>query len=200
MGRMAPPLLLLQDIHLALGSQPLLAGAEIGVGAGERICLVGRNGSGKSTLLKLAAGLIQQDSGTRFLQPGTSVRYLPQEPDLSGHKSVMDYVFSGLGPTGDENRARTLIGQLGLDPNAAPRHLSGGESRRATLRLALIAYQPPVSGSSLSAALCLRLGSGRSTGRQAPTSSSCTSRVCSERSTCRVHTGTHCCSRCCSGR
>ncbi len=133
MGRMAPPLLLLQDIHLALGSQPLLAGAEIGVGAGERICLVGRNGSGKSTLLKLAAGLIQQDSGTRFLQPGTSVRYLPQEPDLSGHKSVMDYVFSGLGPTGDENRARTLIGQLGLDPNAAPRHLSGGESRRAAL-------------------------------------------------------------------
>jgi len=130
---MAPPLLLLQDIHLALGSQPLLAGAEIGVGAGERICLVGRNGSGKSTMLRLAAGLIRQDGGTRFLQPGTSVRYLPQEPDLSGHATVLDYVLSGLGPSDDPNRAHTLIGQLGLAEDASPDHLSGGESRRAAL-------------------------------------------------------------------
>src|SRR5258708_31837639 len=49
--RMAPPLLLLQDIHLSLGSAPLLQGAELGVGAGERNCLVGRNGYGTSTLL-----------------------------------------------------------------------------------------------------------------------------------------------------
>ncbi len=130
---MAPPLLLLQDIHLALGSQNLLEGAEIGVGAGERICLVGRNGSGKSTLLKLAAGLIKQDSGTRFLQPGTSVRYLPQEPDLSGFATVMEYVRSGLAADGDESRARSLIGQLGIDPEASPQHLSGGETRRAAL-------------------------------------------------------------------
>jgi ATP-binding cassette subfamily F protein uup len=130
---MAPPLLLLQDIHLALGSQPLLDGAEIGVGAGERICLVGRNGSGKSTMLKLAAGLIKQDGGTRFLQPGTSVRYLPQEPDLTGHATVLDYVLSGLDPTSDRNRAHTLIGQLGLAEDAKPAQLSGGESRRAAL-------------------------------------------------------------------
>ena len=101
--------------------------------AGERICLVGRNGSGKSTLLKLAAGLIRQDGGTRFLQPGTSVRYLPQEPDLSAFASVMDYVLSGLDATGDDSRARTLIGQLGINPDAQPRHLSGGEARRAAL-------------------------------------------------------------------
>ena len=130
---MAPPLLLLQDIHLSLGSQPLLAGAEIGVGAGERICLVGRNGSGKSTMLRLAAGLLRQDSGTRFLQPGTSVRYLPQEPDLSGHTTVLDYVLSGLGPSDDPNRAHTLIGQLGLAEDASPDNLSGGEARRAAL-------------------------------------------------------------------
>jgi len=130
---MAPPLLLLQDIHLSLGSQPLLAGAEIGVGAGERICLVGRNGSGKSTMLRLGAGLIKQDSGTRFLQPGTSVRYLPQEPDLSGHATVFDYVISGLGPSDDRSRAHTLIGQLGLAEDASPERLSGGEARRAAL-------------------------------------------------------------------
>jgi hypothetical protein len=41
------------------------------VAAGDRICLVGRNGSGKSTLLRIAAGLVQADTGERFAQPGT---------------------------------------------------------------------------------------------------------------------------------
>ncbi len=88
---MAPPLLLLQDIRATLGTQPLLNGAEIGVGAGERICLVGRNGSGKSTLLKIAAGLMKSDGGTRFVQPGATMRYLPQEPDMSGFATTLDY-------------------------------------------------------------------------------------------------------------
>ena len=95
---MAPPLLLLQDIRATLGTQALLDGAVIGVGAGERICLVGRNGSGKSTLLKIAAGLMKPDGGSRFLQPGATVRYLPQEPDLSGFATTLDYVQDGVGP------------------------------------------------------------------------------------------------------
>ena len=101
---MAPPLLLLQDIRATLGTQALLDGAAIGVGAGERICLVGRNGSGKSTLLKIAAGLMRPDGGTRFVQPGATVRYLPQEPDLSGFATTLDYVQAGLGPSDDEHR------------------------------------------------------------------------------------------------
>jgi ATP-binding cassette subfamily F protein uup len=135
---MAPtPLLLLQDIHLALGSAPLLQGAEIGVGAGERICLVGRNGSGKSTLLKIAAGMLKPDSGTRFLQPGTTVRYLPQEPDLSGFPTTLAYVEDGMGPNDDHYRAAALLDQLGLDGTENPAHLSGGQQRRAALARAL---------------------------------------------------------------
>ena len=130
---MAPPLLLLQDIHLALGSAPLLQGAELGVGAGERICLVGRNGSGKSTLLKIAAGLLKQDGGTRFIQPGTTVRYLPQEPDLAGFATTLAYVEAGMGPHDDLHRARTLLDQLGLQGDEDPAHLSGGQLRRAAL-------------------------------------------------------------------
>jgi len=130
---MAPPLLLLQDIRVTLGSMPLLDGAGIGVGAGERICLVGRNGSGKSTLLKIASGEIAFDGGTRFLQPGTTMRYLPQEPDLSAFASVLDYVEAGLGPNDDPYRARYLLEQLGLTGAEKPENLSGGEGRRAAL-------------------------------------------------------------------
>jgi len=135
--RMAPPLLMLQDIRLSLGSSPLLDGAEIGVGARERICLVGRNGSGKSTLLKIAAGMIAPDSGTRFLQPGATLRYLPQEPDLSGFPTVLDYVLDGLDTETDGHRARGLLDRLGLTGAETTDRLSGGEARRAAIARAL---------------------------------------------------------------
>ncbi len=139
----APPLLLLQDIRVAHGSPPLLDGAELSVGPGERLALIGRNGSGKSTLLRIAAGLAQPDAGTRFLQPGTTVRYLPQEPDLSGHATTLAYVEAGLGPTDDPYRARYLLEQLGLTGDEEPGRLSGGEARRAALARC-IAPQPDV--------------------------------------------------------
>jgi ATP-binding cassette subfamily F protein uup len=129
----SPPLLLLTDIRVTLGTAPLLDGAGLGVGAGERICLVGRNGSGKSTLLKIASGEIAFDGGTRFLQPGTTMRYLPQEPDLSAFANTMDYVVAGLGPNDEEYRARYLLEQLGLTGAEKPENLSGGEARRAAL-------------------------------------------------------------------
>jgi ATP-binding cassette subfamily F protein uup len=75
---MAPPLLQLKDIALTFGGTPLLEGVELSISAGDRACLVGRNGSGKSTLLRIAAGLIEPDHGTRFLQPGATIRYLKQ--------------------------------------------------------------------------------------------------------------------------
>jgi ATP-binding cassette subfamily F protein uup len=130
---MAAPLLLLQAIELTFGSTKLLDGAELGVAPGERLCLVGRNGSGKSTLLKIAAGMVEADKGTRFAQPGATIRYLPQEPDLSGFSTVRAYVEAGLAPGDDPNRAFYLLGNLGLSGEENPAHLSGGEARRAAL-------------------------------------------------------------------
>jgi DNA polymerase III sliding clamp (beta) subunit (PCNA family) len=101
---MAPPLLLLNDIALTFGGPRLLEGAELSVAPGERACLVGRNGSGKSTLLKIAAGLIQPDRGTRFLQPGATVRYLAQEPDVTGFSSTLALVEAGLGSADGEHQ------------------------------------------------------------------------------------------------
>ncbi len=130
---MAPPLLLLQDVALALGNAPVLTGAELSVAAGERLCLVGRNGSGKSTLLRIAAGLLTPDSGTVFLQPGTTVRYLPQEPDFAGFSTTLDYAAAGLDADAGPHRAAALLTQLGLSGEEDPARLSGGEARRAAL-------------------------------------------------------------------
>ena len=127
------PLLHLKDIAVAFGGSRLLDGAELSLAAGERLCLVGRNGSGKSTLLKIAAGLVEADAGTRFAQPGATIRYLPQEPDLSGFATTRDYVEAGLGPHEDPNRAFYLLGNLGLSGGEDPLTLSGGEARRAAL-------------------------------------------------------------------
>ncbi len=133
---MPPPALILQDIDLTFGTTPLLTGAGLAVATGDRICLVGRNGAGKSTLLRIAAGLVQPDAGTRFVQPNATVRYLPQEPDLAGFATTLAYVEAGLGSEAhdtDRHRARTLLDQLGLTGEEDPAALSGGEARRAAL-------------------------------------------------------------------
>ena len=130
---MAQILLHLRDIELTFGGKPVLEGAELAVSEGERIALVGRNGSGKSTLLKIAAGLVDYDKGSRWLQPGTTLRYLPQEPDLAGFATVMDYVKAGLGPTDDPHRCVSLLRDLGLSGAEDPARLSGGEIRRAAI-------------------------------------------------------------------
>jgi ATP-binding cassette subfamily F protein uup len=130
---MAPPLLFLQGVALTFGGTPLITNADLAVSPGERACLVGRNGSGKSTLLKIAAGLIEADRGTRFVQPGATVRYLAQEPDFGDHQTTLAFVEAGLGPGDDPYRARYLLEQLGLSGEENPATLSGGEARRAAL-------------------------------------------------------------------
>jgi ATP-binding cassette subfamily F protein uup len=130
---MAAPLIQLGDIALTFGGAPLLDGVQLAVSEGERLCLVGRNGSGKSTLLKLAAGLVEPDRGERFIQPGATLRYLPQEPDLSGFATTRAYVEAGLGPADDRFAASRLLEKLGLTGEEVPAELSGGEARRAAI-------------------------------------------------------------------
>jgi ATP-binding cassette subfamily F protein uup len=134
---MPAPLLQLQDIHLTFGGHPLLKGAELIVHEGDRIALAGRNGSGKSTLLKIAAGLIEQDRGARSQTPSATIRYLPQEPDLSGHKTVRDYAEGGLTPGDDPYRAAYILNALGLTGEEDPKTLSGGQARRAAIARAM---------------------------------------------------------------
>ncbi|QQR38768.1 ABC-F family ATP-binding cassette domain-containing protein [Devosia rhizoryzae] len=139
----APPLLSLQDIQLTFGGTQLLESAELIVSPGQRIALVGRNGSGKSTLLKIAAGMVQHDKGLRFAEPSATIRYLPQEPDLSGYATTLAYVEEGLHSGDDPYRGQYLLNALGLTGEEDPKTLSGGEGRRAALARVL-APQPDV--------------------------------------------------------
>jgi ATP-binding cassette subfamily F protein uup len=139
-----PALLIqLQDIALTFGGTPLLQGADLVLSEGDRLCLVGRNGSGKSTLLKVVAGLVEPDSGIRSIAPRATVRYLPQEPDLTGYPTTLAYVEAGLSPGDDPYRALYLLQNLGLTGEEATTNLSGGEARRAALARVL-APQPDI--------------------------------------------------------
>jgi len=64
---------------------------------GAKIGLLGLNGSGKSTVLRIMAGVDKEFEGEVQWQPGISIGYLPQEPELDADKTVREEVESGLG-------------------------------------------------------------------------------------------------------
>jgi ATP-binding cassette subfamily F protein uup len=140
---LAPPILKLDDIKLTFGVTPLLDGANLQVEPGDRICLVGRNGSGKSTLMKIAAGLVEAQSGEVFRHPSATIRYLEQAPDFAGFETVQAYAEAGLGPGDDAYRVTYLLEHLGLTGQEHPSSLSGGEARRAAL-VRVMAPEPDI--------------------------------------------------------
>lgn len=62
-----------------------------------KIGLLGLNGAGKSTVLRIMAGADKEYEGEVQHQPGISIGYLPQEPQLDPDKTVREEVESGLG-------------------------------------------------------------------------------------------------------
>lgn len=135
-----PPLISLTDVRLTFGSGPLFEGVTLSLSKGERAALVGRNGAGKSTLMKIISEVIEPDSGEVWRQPGITYATLTQEPDLSGYATVLDYVAEGLDGV---YMAEAEIMEFGVDPEADPAKLSGGQKRRAALAKAF-AKQPSI--------------------------------------------------------
>ena len=88
-------LLNLERVSKAYGVRPLLSDVSLGVGAGERIGIVGRNGDGKTTLLKVMTGEEQPDSGRVSRQRGLLIGYLGQRDDYSDTHTVREVVLGG---------------------------------------------------------------------------------------------------------
>ena len=139
---MAPPILSYEDLGLIQGEGWLFRNLDIFVGPRDRLALIGRNGAGKTTLLKCLAGMIETDEGTRKIVPGTKVVLLEQDPVMSAHETLEDWVLSGDdAPAAHE--AAAIAHQIGIDLARDVRTASGGERRRAAIVRAL-AQEPDV--------------------------------------------------------
>ena len=68
---------------------------------GAKIGVLGLNGSGKSTLLRIMAGVDADYEGEISIQPGFTVGYLEQEPELEKGKTVRQIVEEGAQETVD---------------------------------------------------------------------------------------------------
>jgi ABC transport system ATP-binding/permease protein len=93
-------LLSLQNIQIAFGGPPLLAGVSLDVNKGERICILGRNGAGKSTLLRIMSGSLPPDAGAVILDPGLRVAHLEQNVPETLSGTAFEVVAAGAGPAG----------------------------------------------------------------------------------------------------
>ena len=83
---------------------------------GAKIGVLGLNGSGKSTLLRIMAGIDSEYEGTISIQPGFTVGFLEQEPELEKGKTVKEIVEEGVQETVDLLREYEAINAKFADP------------------------------------------------------------------------------------
>ncbi len=133
---MAPPILSFEKLGLIQGEGWLFRALDIHIGPRDRLALIGRNGAGKTTLLKCLAGIIDTDEGLRKIVPGTRVVLLEQDPDMSGHATLEEWVMAG-DDAPEPYAAAAIAGQIGIDLSRPTASASGGERRRAAIVRAL---------------------------------------------------------------
>jgi ATP-binding cassette subfamily F protein uup len=87
----------LRSVKKDFGIKEILRDASFSLDEGDKVGLIGTNGSGKSTLLKMIAGLESIDSGELWVNAGSKIIYLPQQPDLDENRTVLEQVFADSG-------------------------------------------------------------------------------------------------------
>jgi len=124
----------------------------LGIRAGEFLAVVGPSGCGKSTLLKLISGLEAPTAGSIARPTIHRLGLVFQENTVFPWRTVernLTYSLEveRLSRLERHNEARRLCGVVGLDPDRLlgkyPKELSGGETRRVAIGMAL-AYRPEI--------------------------------------------------------
>ncbi len=160
-----PPLLEIDDLHVAVEGNPILRGVNLTVEAGQVHALMGPNGSGKSTLANALLGnpAYQITSGAIRLHGEDVTAWPPdvrgkagmflafQNPESIGGVPVIQFLRQalsarrGLDMSALEVRLMMMewMEKLGMDPAFGERHLndgfSGGEKKRnEILQMALL--------------------------------------------------------------
>ncbi len=142
MATPAPNLVNLERVHKSYGIRPLLDGVSLGVGAGQRIGVVGRNGDGKTTLLRIIGDREEPDQGRVSRSRGLHLGYLTQGDDLDPAATVRTEVLRGkadhewAADSATREVVEVLLAGIPLDRTVGG--LSGGERRRSSLARLLL--------------------------------------------------------------
>jgi len=144
-----------ENISHQINGKTILEDISLNVEPGEVLCLLGPSGSGKTSLLRIAAGLMQNTSGTvridsrvvsdqkTFIQPDKrGIGLVFQDYALFPHLTILQNVEFGLTALGRQEantQANRILSRVGLQDRAAqyPDVLSGGEQQRVALARAL---------------------------------------------------------------
>jgi phospholipid/cholesterol/gamma-HCH transport system ATP-binding protein len=168
------PVISFQDVRIGFGEGDILTGLTFSVAPRETKVLIGETGTGKTLALKLAAGLLQPDSGkVRMLgldlatQPENElldfrrqIGFVFQEGALFDSMSVADNVAyrlreDGVGDSEIDERVRESLRFVEMEEaiDKFPSELSGGMRRRVSIARALISRPPVVLYDSPTAGL-----------------------------------------------
>jgi ATP-binding cassette subfamily F protein 3 len=117
--------------------KPLIRDFTISIGAGDRVCVVGRNGRGKTTLLKLFAGVLRPQGGEVTRPLNVASGYFEQSyiAGLNESNTVLEEITKAE-PEGEPRRARAICGAMMFTQDEALKKigvLSGGEKSRVVL-------------------------------------------------------------------
>ena len=142
----------LKDIYLSFPGrdEPVIAGLDLKVEAGEFVVVIGPSGCGKTTLLRLAHGLIKPTSGSIMAgnhsvnRPNRRRGFVFQSDCLLPWRRVIDNVgfpleLSGMRRREARKKALEILDLIGLADTADkyPSQLSGGMRQRVNLARAL---------------------------------------------------------------